>query len=206
MTRNKAVFETRFLENISYFQYYHLNTLVMKKLLFFILIAIAVNASAQNGDYTVTMSGIGSLKIGMNKAALEKVLGKKISLKNLLNEEGYADTIKTKYKAIDVTLYIGRWYLDENKQDIVLSGVWSASTLCKTKSGIAIGDDKIKVINVYENNTLYIWPEYEDDTYTKRSKTKSLINISADDSENNIVVHLVNKKVVAFEVVYYEGE
>ena len=80
----------------------------MKKLLFFILIAIAVNASAQNGDYTVTMSGIGSLKIGMNKAALEKVLGKKISLKNLLNEEGYADTIKTKYKAIDVTLYIGR--------------------------------------------------------------------------------------------------
>lgn len=179
----------------------------MKKLLLFLVIAITTNASAQTTDYVVSMAGIGPFKIGMKKIELEKVLAKKITLHYLSDKDsGYADTIKTKYKNMDVILYLGKQYVDENKEDIILTGVRSGSALCKTKSGIAIGDDKIKVINVYENNTLYIWPEYEDDTYTRRSKTKSLISISADDSENSIVIHLVNKKVVSFEVLYYEGE
>ena len=179
----------------------------MKKLFFFLLIAVTTTAAAQNTDYIVSMTGIGSLKIGMKKAALEKVLGKKIILKYLSDKDsGYADTIKTKYKSIDVILYLGKQYLDENKEEIVLTGIRSGSALCKTKAGIGIGDDKMKVINVYENNMLNIWPDFEDDTYTKRSKTKSVINVSADDSDNTIVIYLVNKKVVAFEVVYYEGE
>jgi hypothetical protein len=179
----------------------------MRKVLLLLFIAITATSFAQNTDYIVSMNGIGSLKIGIKKAAIEKVLGKKIILKYLSDKDsGYADTIKAKYKSIDVNLYLGKQYVDENTQEIVLTGVLSASPLCKTKSGISIGDDKIKIINVYENNSLYVWPDYEDDTYSKRSKTKSVISVSFDDSGNSIVFHLVNKKVVSFEVVYYEGE
>jgi len=179
----------------------------MKKLLFFLFTAVTLHAAAQNTDYIVSMTGIGPLKIGLNKEGLEKLLNKPITLKYLLDKEnGYADTIRAKYKSIDVTLYLGKQYLDENKEEIALTGIRSSSPLCKTKAGIGIGDDKIKIINLYENNMLYIWPDFEDDTYTKRSKTKSTINVSNDDSDNTIIFYLVNKKVVAFEVTYYEGE
>jgi hypothetical protein len=184
-----------------------LNTAFMRKIFSLLLICIATNCLAQNTDYIVSMSGIGALKPGITKAALEKVLGKKIVLKYLSDKDsGYADTIKTKYKNIDVIIYLGRQYVDEDKQDIVMTGVRSSSPLCRTKAGIGIGDDKIKVINVYENNTLFIWPDYEDDSYTKRSKTRSVISVSADDSDNTIIIYLLNKKVVSFEVAYYEGE
>ncbi len=179
----------------------------MKKIFLLFLIAFASNISAQNSDYLVTMNGIGSLKIGMKKAELEKLLNKKIVLRHLSDKDsGYADTIKTKYKNADVILYLAKQYVDENKEDIVLNGVRSSSLLCKTKSGIAIGDDKMKIINVYENYMLNIWPEYEDENYTRRSKSRSVVLVSADDSNNTIIFYLNNKKVVAFEVTYYEGE
>jgi hypothetical protein len=177
----------------------------MKKIFLLLLIAFATRVAAQNNDYIVSMNGIGALKIGTKKAELEKIIGKKITLKNLLNEEGYADTIKAKYKNIDVQLYLNRQYIDE-KPEIVLQGVKTSSPLCKTKSGIGTGDDKIKIINVYENYTLYLWPDYEDDTYTKRSKTRSVINVSGDDSDNAIIFYLTNKKVVAIEVTYSDVE
>lgn len=178
----------------------------MKKLFFLVLTLMALRSSAQNTDYIVSLNGIGPLKIGATKAVLEKTLGKKIQLKNLLDKEGYSDTIKTKFKSIDIILYFSKQYVDENKEDIVLSGIRSSSPLCKTNAGISIGDDKIKVITRYENDMISLWPDYEDDTYTKRSKTKSVINVSADNNDNTIIFYLLNKKVVAFEVTYYEGE
>ncbi|MEO7983571.1 MAG: hypothetical protein ABI688_05785 [Bacteroidota bacterium] len=179
----------------------------MKKIVVLLLMAVATHATAQTTEYIVSMSGIGPLRIGMTKADIEKILAKKIALHYLSpKDSGYADTIKTKYKSIDLILYLGKQYFDEDKEEIVLTGIRSGSALCKTRTGIGIGDDKIKVVTTYENYTLYIWPDWEDDTYTKRSKSRSVINVSSDDSQNTIVFHLVNKKVVAFEVMYYEGE
>jgi hypothetical protein len=176
----------------------------MKKILFLLMISVATGAAAQNSDYIISWTGMGALKIGTKKADLEKIIGKKITLKNLIGDEGYSDTIKTKYKNIDVQLYLIRQYNEENP-DIVLQGIRITSPLCKTKAGIGIGDDKMKIINVYENNTLYIWPDYDDDTFTNRSKTKSVITVSADNIENALTFHLTNKKVVAIEISYSEG-
>lgn len=179
----------------------------MKKLLLILLIAIGNKIAAQNTDYLITAKGIGSLKIGMKKAEVEKVTGKKITLKNLLDKDGYSDTIKTKYKNIDVLLYLERQYLEEEKYDIVLSGIKTTSPLCKTSTGIGIGDDKIKIINAYENSSIYIWPEFEDDTYTKRSKTKVVISVYNDEDGNTINFSLLNKKVISIEITYaMEGD
>ena len=179
----------------------------MKKIIILLFIALTIKASAQSNDYLVTMDGIGLLKIGLQKADLEKILNKKITLRYLSdNDSGFADTIKTKYKNIDVTLYLAKQYNNENKAMIYLRGIRTGSPLCKTNSGIKIGDDKLKVITAYENNILNIWPEYEDENYTRRSKTRSVILASSDDNNNTLIFHLYNKKVVAFEVTYYEGE
>ncbi|HEY6063192.1 MAG TPA: hypothetical protein VIV35_06260, partial [Chitinophagaceae bacterium] len=78
----------------------------MKKIFLLLLIAFATKINAQNNDYLVTMNGIGALKTGMTKAELEKLIGKKITPKNLLDKDGYSDTIKVKYKSIDVQLYL----------------------------------------------------------------------------------------------------
>jgi transposase len=179
----------------------------MKKILLLLLVAFATRIAAQNNDYLVTPNSVGALKMGMKKAELEKLLGKKIILKNLLDKEGYSDTIKTKYKNIDVALYLERFYIEEEKYDIVLQGIKTSSPLCKTKAGIGIGDDKIKIITAYENNSLYIWPEYEDEEYTRRSKTKSVITVYDDKTGNSIIFYLFNKKVTAVEVTYsQEGD
>ncbi len=179
----------------------------MKKIIFLLFIAMAMKASAQSNDYLVTMNGIGLLKIGLKKAELEKILNKKITLRYLSDKDsGYADTIKTKYKNIDVTLYLSKQYTNENKAAIYLHGIRTSSPLCQTRSGIKIGDDKIKIISAYENSILNIWPEYEDENYTRRSKTRSVVLVSSDDNNNTIIFYLNNKKLVAFEVTYYEGE
>jgi hypothetical protein len=46
----------------------------MKQIFYLLFIAFAVKATAQNKDYCVSMNGIGTLKIGMSQAELEKML------------------------------------------------------------------------------------------------------------------------------------
>ena len=178
----------------------------MKKIIILLFITLTFKASAQSNDYLVTMNGIGLLKIGLQKTELEKILNKKITLRYLSdNDSGFADTIKTKYKNIDVTLYLAKQYSNENKATIFLNGIRTSSPLCKTSSGIKIGDDKIKIITAYENDMLNIWPEYEDENYTRRSKTRSVIQLSYNDNSNTIIFYLNNKKVAGFEVTNFEG-
>ncbi len=177
----------------------------MRKIFFLFLLAAVTRLPAQTNDYLVTMKGIGTLKIGMMKDDLEKLIGKKIALKNLLDKDGYADTIRAKYKSIDVQLYIEKQYKDNDKYDIVLSGVRTTSTLCKTANGLGIGSDKMKIIGLYDNNPIYAYPEYNENSSTP-SKTRSVVNVSDYDTGNAIVFYLTNKKVVAIEITYSEGD
>ncbi len=176
----------------------------MKKICLLLLLAFSTKLMAQN-DYLVSWKGIGSLKIGLKKDEVEKLIGKKITLKNLLDKDGYSDTIKAKYKAIDVQIYLEKQYKDDEKYDIVVSGVRTTSSLCKTASGVGIGSDKMNIIGLYENYSLFVFPEYDDKTNTT-SKTRSVINISGDDSGNSIILYLTNKKVMAIEITYSEGD
>lgn len=174
----------------------------MRKIMLLLLLALTTGLAAQNTDYLVTQNGMGLLKLGMKKAELEKVLGKKIQLKNLLEKDGYSDTIKVKYKNIDVLVYLEKSWLADDSYELVLSGIRTSSPLCKTAGGIGIGTDKLKIVNAYENSNVYIWPDYEDETYTRRSKTKSVITIFNDDEANSLTFYLLNKKVVAIEITY----
>ena len=144
-------------------------------------------------------------KIGMKKAEVQKLLNQSLQLKNLLSkDEWMMDTIQYKYKDLDVSLILNKQFIDDNKSEIILWGVMSSSALIKTPSGITIGDDKIKIITVYDGYRLLISPDYENDN-TVKSKTKSSIYLYGDDSSKQIVFHLENNKIYSIAVSEIEA-
>lgn len=174
-------------------------------IIFFLFIGLT--ASSQNSDYIVSLSGIGSLKLDMKQADVEKMLGKKFTLKHINDKEGsWMDTVLTKYKNTDIKLYFERQYEDDDNFHMILAGMEVANPLFKTAAGIGIGADKMKIVTTYEMSRLSLMPDYTDDTYTSLSKTLSTIYVYNDDSENTLVFHLKNKKVTAIELMRFYGD
>ncbi|MBL0130939.1 MAG: hypothetical protein IPP43_07275 [Chitinophagaceae bacterium] len=158
---------------------------------------------AQNNDYLVSMEGIGVIKIGMTQTELENLLNQKFVLRNALDSAvSWQDSVKARYKNMDVTLFFQRSYTAENVYYMYLIGLRTTSPLCKTISGISIGADKLQIITANEDNDIIMGPEYENvnDTTTTRSKTRYLISIKNDTGTRRITFNLNNKKVVAIEV------
>lgn len=175
----------------------------MKRLITLLVLLFSLVASSQ----TVSMMGISDIKVGMKQADLEKVAGIKVKLKHLAKKENdtYRDTVNFTYKDVAYMVTVERSYSEENKSEIAVAEVRSSGTKIKTKSGVGIGDDKYKIISIYEGYTIHIMPEFEDDTYTKRSKTRSTIWLYGDESNNVIIFYLENNKVTAISVTYNEG-
>lgn len=176
----------------------------MKKLISLLCIVYSLHTAAQNTDYTILPNGVGPYKLGINQSAIEKITGKKIKLKNLLTEEGWQDTVKVKYKNTDLELFLQRSYTDSVRYEIVLNGMKLNSPLYKTKAGVGIGDEKLKVITAYDYHSVSFWPEFEDEEYTRRSKTKAVLYVYFDKEGCSLIFHMLNKKVTAIEISYAE--
>lgn len=182
----------------------------MKKicLSFFILVASCV--SAQNKDYTISMTGLGSLKLGMSQAELEKIMNKKIVLTNHLDTTNslYQDTARLKYKDINVQLEFNRSYYAPNQFRMRLIGIRASSPLCKTVTGIGIGSDRSKIIAEYDNYHVNIQPGFYNYYQTEKGKGKSTVSIFDDAASTRnsfkdaytMIFYLLNKKVVSFEL------
>lgn len=152
----------------------------------------------------VTMNGIGNLKIGMRQADVEKLSGLPIKLNNILKDDWTYDTIATRINGVDFSLVFDREYVDEKKYDVTLKEIGSSDPALKTKSGITIGDDKLKIISTYEAYTMWIVPDYENG-YTTRSKTKTTIFLFGDNTGNTILFHLFMNKIESISVAVSEG-
>lgn len=160
---------------------------------------------AMKGQVTtvVTMNGIGDIKVGMTRTQLEKITGQPVKLVKLLKKEDWdRDTINFIYKDIPYQVILDKDYINEKSAGFIVYEVKSTGTQLKTKSGIGIGDDKIKIINTYHDYMIQIMPQYEDD-FTK-SKTRSTIWLHGEDGKL-IVFYLVNNKVTGFSVMFDEG-
>ena len=174
----------------------------MKPLTTLLLLLFSLVASSQ----TVSMTGIGDIKVGMKQADLEKIAGIKVKLKHLAKKGSgaYRDTVNFTYKDVAYLVTVERSYSEENKNEITVAEVRSSSEKIKTKSGVGIGDDKYKIISTYEGYTIHIMPEWEDN-YTKKSKTRSTIWLYGDESNNVIIFYLDNNKITSISVTYNEG-
>jgi hypothetical protein len=155
---------------------------------------------------TVTMTGIGDIKLGMKKTEFEKLLNQTFKLPHLTtkNNDYYQDTVHINYKGMDADVIFQKEYNENDKYDIAVWEIRSNSPQLKTKSGIGIGDDKYKIISTYEGYVIWIMPEYENND-TVKSKTKSTVWLHGD-SGNVIIFYLDNNKVTGMSVSYFEGD
>ena len=136
-------------------------------------------------------------------------LSQQFNFNSIKDSAGYwQDTVKAKYKEIEVSLYFERQYVDEENSIMQLAGIETSSTLCKTASGIGIGDEKSTIISAYDDNPIYMGPEFEqvNDTTWLPSKTKYNINVKDDKYDKELIFHLLNKKVVALEAAIIMGD
>lgn len=172
----------------------------MKYFLTTLVFILSINCIAQN-SYPVTMNGIAGFKLGMKKEDAEKLLGQEIKLSNVLKKEDDLDTIPCKYKDMDLMLVFEKDYNDDKNFNVVVREIITNSALAKTPSGIGIGDDKFKIINTYEDYTIWIVPAYENN-YTTRSKTKTNIYVHGEESGNAIIFHLNMNKVESISVAF----
>jgi hypothetical protein len=178
----------------------------MKLLPVFLLLFLSLAVKAQTSSTTVTMTGMGDIKLGMKKADFEKLVNQKFKMPHLSakNDEYYQDTVHVNFKGLEADVIFQKEYSDSDKYDIAIWEIRSTSPQIKTKSGIGIGDDKYKIISTYEDFTIWIMPEYENN-YTTRSKTKSTIWLHGD-SGNVIIFYLDSNKVTGMSVTYDEGD
>ena len=163
----------------------------------------------ENNEYTITKDGIGELKIGMTAPELEKLLDRKLEFNAMKDSAGYwNDTIKAKYKDIGVSLYFERMYIDEDNSVMQLSGVETSNALCKTSSGVGIGDEKLDIIAEYEDNPINMSPDWEivNDTTWVLSKTKYSVYVRDDKWDREIIFHLTNKKVTSLQAATIMGD
>lgn len=163
----------------------------------------------QNKDYLISKDGIGDLKIGMKQTEVEKLLSQQFNFNAIKDSAGYwQDTVKAKYKEIEVSLYFERLYIDDVNSIMQLSGIQTSSTLCQTASGIGVGDEKSTIISAYDDNRIYMGPEYEavNDTTWVPSKTKYNINVQDDKYDKELIFHLTNKKVSSLQAAIILGD
>lgn len=197
----------------------------MKKTLLILLAIVAIagcnqkdknKSSKKTGDtpadpgYVITKDGIGELKLGMTQEELEKVLNQKLVMKHA-KDTGlvWADTAVAKYKDMEVSLYFDRQYnADETVKIFELSAIETSNSLCKTNSGIGIGDDRAAILSAYENNPIDMGPEEDrvNDTTWVLSKTKYYINVKDDKWDRELVFRLVDKKVASIQATIIMGE
>ena len=170
-----------------------------------LLLSIALAVFSQTNSYTVSMSGISEIRLGMTKTSLEKLLNQTIKLPAPVKENNYArDSAICNYNGLNVSIVFEKQEVN-NKSELVVWEVKSSHPQLKTRSGIGIGDDKLKIISTYDNYTIYIMPDYDDANFTIKSKTKSTIWLHGDESGKVIFFYLTNNKVTGMSVTSNEG-
>ena len=164
---------------------------------------VVINATAQNTDYLASTGGFGPFKIGMSKAAVEKSLKTNLKLPNLAkNPDAYeCDTVKCKYKELDVELVFSRnYFMNDTTLKVGIREIKSSSPLLKTKSGIAIGDDKLKIFKSYDHYRLLYVPEWD----KQNSSKKAQVYLSDIDLGTELVFYLYDGRVTGFGAMLQE--
>lgn len=178
----------------------------MKALLYLIFCFNLTAAEAQmiTPDYQASTGGIGPFKTGLSRVATEKLLNTKLKLPRSSQVDSYElDTIKCTYKEMDMQLVFGRQYFgNDTVPKLGIYSVTSSYPMIKTKSGIGIGDDKMKIIKTYDMYRLDVSPEWTDGKPNPKQGTVTLY-----DNENPkvLIFYLDNNIITAISCTLYEG-
>jgi hypothetical protein len=171
----------------------------------------ATEKKTNTAKYTLDKEGIEELKIGITQAQVEKILGQPLALRHVKDaSEIWSDTAIVKYKDLDLQLFFERLTDSLDKSYLQLFGLETSSSNCKTANGIGVGDDKLDIINAYDNNinSIHMGPEFDriNDTIWLPSKTKYFINVSDTGYSNQLNFSLTNKKITSIGASVIMGD
>ncbi len=159
-------------------------------------------------DYMVTLNGIGPFKLDMKKSEVEKILNQTIQTPHSSKKDDYEnDTVILKYKEAYLTFVFYKKSVDETKHEIAIYSLSGKSPLLKTRSGVALGDDKLKIISTYNDYNMNIYKAYEknDKGDFVPSKTKWIILLMSENNPGTIEFKLENNQLIEFTVGIFEG-
>jgi hypothetical protein len=162
-----------------------------------------------SSEYLITKEGIGELKIGMFQADIEKLLKQSLVMKHAKDTgEVWSDTATVTYNKMEVTLYFQKSYLEAHPEEMELFGLSTNSTLCKTATGLGVGDDRNAILAAYEDSPITMGPEniMVNDTTWAFSKTNYSIHVSDDKWDKQLSFLLVNKKITSIEAMLQMGD
>lgn len=152
----------------------------------------------------VSLAGIGPVKVGMKTSELDRLLTQPVQLRNLLKKEWSQDTVFFQINDVAYKAVLDKSYDEKDKGSLIVYAVSADNVQLKTKSGIGIGDDKLKIISTYEDYTIHIIPDYEGNPLQK-SKVKSTVYLYGEATPTCIIFYLEHNKVTGFCVMYSEG-
>ncbi|HUR66632.1 MAG TPA: hypothetical protein VMZ03_09790 [Chitinophagaceae bacterium] len=159
--------------------------------------------------YTITKDGIGDLKIGMLQSDIEKLLKQSLVMKHAKDTgDIWSDTATVTYNKMEITLYFQKSYVEEHTEEMELFGLSTSSPLCKTSTGLGVGDDRNAILAAYEDNPINMGPEsiMLNDTTWGFSKTNYYITVSDEKWDRQLSFILVNKKVASIEAILQMGD
>lgn len=165
--------------------------------------------SAPSNGLLLDMEGLGAIKIGMSQAELEKLLGETVPLTNPTDTStrSWQDTATIQYQQAAILLDFQRTYASEDSFYMRVIRLRTSSPLCKSRNGIGIGSGRQEIVDAFETEKIYMYPEFENDTSMVRSKILSTIKVRKDREGPEIVFFLKNKKVYAMEAgTFYDDE
>jgi hypothetical protein len=166
-------------------------------------IPAATSKPVQPAEYIVSTAGIGPFRLSMSKSAIEKILNAKLKLPKFDANNYDMDTVSVKYKGLDISMTFN---LTTTEVDTVpqlrLFEVWSSSPQLITRSGVAIGDDKLKIITTYSQYRLDIIPDYDKVLHPKRSA----IYLYDYSTSNQLIFFLYDNLITGFGVAFNEGD
>ena len=160
-------------------------------------------------EYTISKDGIGELKIGMLQADIEKLLKQSLAMKHAKDTgEIWSDTATVTYNKMEINLYFQRSYVEAHADEMELFGLSTSSPLCKTATGLGVGDDRNAVLAAYQDNPITMGPEsvMKDDTTWVFSKTDYYIYVSDEKWDRQLSFRLVNKKITTLEAILQMGD
>ena len=159
-------------------------------------------------EFLVTENSLGPLRMGMTVEEVERALGKDIELLNTNPEEVWVDSAKITYEGEPVTFYFDRQYQEDDSYTLVLGSIRMNSPKFRTSAGIGVGSGKEEIWDRYKDGYAFtMYADYEDTSYTVRSKTRYFINVSEGEGEFLLMFYLDSNKVKSVEITrnYPEG-
>lgn len=153
----------------------------------------------------ISSMGVGELRILQTQQQVEKLLGKKLSIRSKQANERGIDTVWTEYLGMRLQLVFSYYtMMDDDLPSPKLYSIYTDAAGAKTRSGIAPGDDKFDIIKKLDGRRLTIGPDWQKEALPDKQRY-SVVRLSDYDNSTFLNFYFVDNKLVAFEVGVEEG-